>query len=101
MTYAGYALFSFALGVLAIVYASLTRRHTSFVRGIVLSVIYFIASIAGTMNMLPLLQAEAGGKGMLIFLMVFQIGVTFVMAVALYFSLVGGDGLMRQVGLNA
>ncbi|MDY8024188.1 type II CAAX endopeptidase family protein [Paenibacillus polymyxa] len=101
MTYAGYALFSFALGVLAIVYASLTRRHTSFVRGIVLSVVYFIASIAGTMNMLPLLQAEAGGKGMLIFLMVFQIGVTFVMAVALYFSLVGGDGLMRQVGLNA
>ncbi|MHB0860861.1 CPBP family intramembrane glutamic endopeptidase [Paenibacillus sp. SEL3] len=101
MTYAGYALFSFVLGVLAIVYASLTRRHTSFVRGIVLSVIYFIASIAGTMNMLPLLQAEAGGKGMLIFLMVFQIGVTFFMAVALYFSLVGGDGLMRQVGLNA
>ncbi|URJ59449.3 CPBP family intramembrane glutamic endopeptidase [Paenibacillus polymyxa] len=101
MTYAGYALFSFVLGVLAIVYASLTRRHTSFVRGIVLSVVYFIASIAGTMNMLPLLQAEAGGKGMLIFLMVFQIGVTFFMAVALYFSLVGGDGLMRQVGLNA
>ncbi|OAZ46656.1 CPBP family intramembrane glutamic endopeptidase [Paenibacillus polymyxa] len=101
MTYAGYALFSFVLGVLAIVYASLTRRHTSFVRGIILSIVYFIASIAGTMNMLPLLQAEAGSKGMLIFLMVFQVGVTFFMAVALYFSLVGGDGLMRQVGLNA
>ncbi|MGZ0042766.1 CPBP family intramembrane glutamic endopeptidase [Paenibacillus ottowii] len=101
MTYAGYALFSFVLGVLAIVYASLTRRHTSFVRGIILSIVYFIASVAGTMNMLPLLQSEAGSKGMLIFLMIFQIGVTFFMAVAIYFSLVGGDGLMRQIGLNA
>ncbi|MDQ0496171.1 CPBP family intramembrane glutamic endopeptidase [Paenibacillus brasilensis] len=101
MTYAGYALFSLVLGILAIVYASLTRRHTSFVRGIVLSVVYFVATIAGTLNMLPLLQAEAGSKGMLIFLMIFQIGVSLAMAVALYFSLVGGDGLMRQVGLNA
>ncbi|MGW8959039.1 CPBP family intramembrane glutamic endopeptidase [Paenibacillus sp. NPDC055715] len=101
MTYAGYALFSLALGILAIVYASLTRRHTSFVRGIVLSVVYFIASIAGTLNMLPILQAEAGRRGMLVFLMVMQMVITFVMAVSLYFSLVGGDGLMRKIGLNA
>lgn len=101
LTYAGYALFSFVLGVLAIVYAALTRRHTSFVRGIVLSVVYFVATMAGTLNMLPLLQAEAGSRGMLIFLIVLQIGVSFAMAIALYFSLVGGDGLMRQVGLNA
>ncbi|WP_068500545.1 CPBP family intramembrane glutamic endopeptidase [Paenibacillus kribbensis] len=100
MTYAGYALFTFVLAVLAIVYASLTRRHTSFVRGIVLSVVYFVATMAGTLNMLPLLQAEAGSRGMLIFLMVFQVGVSFAMTVALYFSLVGGDGLMRQIGLN-
>ncbi|WP_149094684.1 CPBP family intramembrane glutamic endopeptidase [Paenibacillus terrae] len=101
MTYAGYALFSLVLGILGIVYASLTRRHTSFVRGIVLSIVYFAASMAGTFNMLPILQAEAGGRGALIFLMILQIFITFVMAVSLYFSLVGGDGLMRKVGLNA
>lgn len=101
MTYAGYALFSFVLGVLAIVYASLTRRHTSFVRGIALSVVYFVANMVGTLNMLPLLQAEAGSKGTFLFLMVLQIAISLAMAVALYFSLVGGDGLMRRVGLNA
>ncbi len=101
MTYAGYALLSMVLGILAIVYASLTRRHTSFVRGIVLSIVYFAASMAGTFNMLPVLQAEAGVRGALIFLMILQVVVSFVMAVAIYFSLVGGDGLMRKVGLNA
>lgn len=101
MTYAGYALLSLVLGILAIVYASLTRRHTSFVRGIVLSIVYFAASMAGTFNMLPILQAEAGGQGALIFLMILQVVVSFVMAVAIYFSLVGGDGLMSKVGLNA
>jgi hypothetical protein len=101
MTYAGYAALSFVLGILAIVYAALTRRYTSFLRGIILSVVYFVASIAGTLNLLPVMQAEAGSRGALLFVMILQVVVSLVMAVSLYFSLVGGDGLMRQLGQNA
>jgi len=100
MTYGGYAFLTFVLGVLAIIYSILTRAHTSFKRGIVLSLIYFAASVIGTLNMIPLFQAQGLSNFMLTFLMVMQAGITLVMSATIYLSLVAGDGMWRKIGLN-
>ncbi|AZK46286.1 CPBP family glutamic-type intramembrane protease [Paenibacillus lentus] len=99
-TWAGYALFTFVLGILAIVYSVKTRPFSSFVRGLVLSSIYFIFSMAGAINMLPMLQVEGMGTGILIIGFVIQGLVTLLLAASIYFSLVGGDGLWRKEGFN-
>lgn len=100
LTFAGYAFLSFVLGVLAIVYSALTRRHTSFKRGIFLTSLYFVLSMVGTFNMLPIFEKESTEPFMLIFLLVFQSVSTLFMSIAIYFSLVGGNGLWRQQGIN-
>lgn len=101
LTLLGYGLLTLALGVLAIVYSALTRRYTSFLRGIFLSSFYFIVSMIGTFNMLPALEAEGLSGTPLIIGMIFQGLLTLVMAALLYFSLIGGDGLWRkEAGLN-
>lgn len=101
LTIVGYGLLTFALGVLAIVYSALTRHHTSFKRGIFLSVFYFAVATFSTYNMLPALQAEGlTGFGLTIGMIV-QTFFNLVMAALLYFSLVGGDGLWRKSGVNA
>jgi len=101
LTLLGYGLLTLALGVLAIVYSALTRRYTSFVRGIFLSSFYFIVSMIGTFNMLPALEAEGLSGTPLIIGLIFQGLLTLVMAVLLYFSLIGGDGLWnKESGLN-
>ncbi|MDO7907042.1 type II CAAX endopeptidase family protein [Paenibacillus sp. JX-17] len=96
----GYVVLTFILGVLAIVYSILTRHHTSFARGAALSVIYFVVAMVGTLNMLPALQASGTTGGILVFGMIIQAMYTLVMAVILYLSLVGGDGLWRKQGRN-
>ena len=100
LTFAGYGFLTFVLGILAIVYSALTRRHTSFKRGIFLASLYFVLSIAGTLNMLPSLEKESAEPFILIFLLAFQGLVTLFMSVSIYFSMVGGDGLWRQQGIN-
>lgn len=99
-TWAGYALFSFVLGILAIVYSVKTRPFSSFVRGLVLSSIYFIFSMVGALNMLPLLQKDGLEAVFLIVGFVVQGVVTLLIAASIYFSLVGGDGLWRKQGIN-
>ncbi|MNE02630.1 Sporulation-killing factor biosynthesis protein SkfC [compost metagenome] len=99
LTFAGYGLFSFVLGILAIVYSALTRAHTSFKRGIVLSAIYFILSTVGTINMLPIFQKEDMNQVVLLLGLIFQGIVTLFMSASIYFSLVGGDGLWRKRGI--
>lgn len=100
MTYGGYAFLTFVLGVLAIIYSILTRAHTSFKRGIILSLVYFAASVIGTLNMIPLFQAQGLSSFMLAFLMLMQTGITLVMSATIYLSLVAGDGMWRKIGLN-
>ncbi len=101
MTMLGYGFLTLVLGVLAIVYSALTRRHTSFLRGIFLSSFYFIVSMLSTFNMLPALKAEGLTGTPLIIGLVFQGVLTLIMAALLYFSLIGGDGLWRkEAGLN-
>ncbi|WP_458121363.1 CPBP family intramembrane glutamate endopeptidase [Paenibacillus sp. Z6-24] len=104
LTFAGYGLFTLVLGVLAIVFASLKRKHTSFKRGIVLSLIYCAVSVISVVNMWPYFEASFGGEGygvfMMLFLVALQLILNVMMAVLLYFSLVGGDGLWRERGMN-
>ncbi|WP_334078069.1 type II CAAX endopeptidase family protein [Paenibacillus sanfengchensis] len=100
LTYAGYALFTFVLGILAIVYSALTRAYTSFKRGIVLASVYFLISMGSALNMLPFLESEGVDGALLIFGLVVQGLVTLILAASIYFSLVGGDGLWRKQGIN-
>lgn len=100
LTFAGYALFTFVLGILAIVYSALTRAYTSFKRGIFLASVYFILSLLGTVNMLPYFQKDGIEPGVLIFGFVVQGLLTLFLAASVYFSLVGGDGLWRKNGIN-
>ncbi|MGG6310138.1 CPBP family intramembrane glutamic endopeptidase [Paenibacillus macerans] len=100
LTFAGYALFTFVLGILAIVYSALMRAHTSFKRGIFLASAYFILSTIGTINMLPVFQKDGIEPGVLIFGFIIQGLLTLFLAASVYFSLVGGDGLWRKNGIN-
>lgn len=100
LTYAGYALFTFVLGILAIVYSGLTRAYTSFKRGIVLAAVYFLISMGSALNMLPYLESEGVNGALLMFGLVVQGLVTLILASSIYFSLVGGDGLWRKQGIK-
>ncbi|ANF98166.1 type II CAAX endopeptidase family protein [Paenibacillus bovis] len=104
LTFAGYGLFTLVLGVLAIVFASLKRKHTSFKRGIVLSLIYCAVSVISVVNMWPYFEASFGSQDYGMFMTLFLVGLQLIlnvlMAVLLYFSLVGGDGLWRERGMN-
>ncbi|WP_019635926.1 CPBP family intramembrane glutamic endopeptidase [Paenibacillus fonticola] len=96
----GYALFTFILGILAIIFSVKTRPFSSFVRGIVLSSIYFIFSMVGALNLLPYLQKDGFDPAALIVGFVIQGLLTLLISASIYFSLVGGDGLWRKQGIN-
>lgn len=88
------------LGILAIVYSALTRAHTTFKRGIFLAGAYFVLSVIGTVNMLPVFEKDGLDPIVLTVGFVIQGLVTLILAASVYFSLVGGDGLWRKNGIN-
>lgn len=98
LTYAGYGLLTFVLAILAIIYSAKTRAYTSFKRGAFLSACYFIFSVIGTLNMLPILEQSVLSQSILIKSLIFQFGITLMMSFSIYFSLVSGDGLYRAQG---
>ncbi|WP_454193786.1 CPBP family intramembrane glutamic endopeptidase [Paenibacillus sp. Marseille-Q7038] len=100
MTLAGYGLFTLLLGVLAIIYSVRTRAYTSFKRGIWLSILYFLFTMIGTINLLPTFQAEGYSTAMFIILLSIQALFTLSMTCLVYFSLVAGNGLWRKDGIN-
>lgn len=100
MTLIGYGLFTLLLGVLAIVYSVRTRAFTSFKRGIFLSIIYFLFTMIGTINLLPTFQAEGYSTLILVILLGIQALFTLSMTCLVYFSLVAGNGLWRKDGFN-
>ncbi|MBO7745225.1 CPBP family intramembrane metalloprotease [Paenibacillus sp. MWE-103] len=95
---------SFVLFILAIIYASLYRKHSSFVRGIVISLLFLAMYIVNDVNMKDGLLAGYGetsdGSVLAAAAVLVSCLVTVVMALAVYFSLVGGDGLWRAMGRN-
>lgn len=104
LTIGGYGFFTLVLGVLAIVFASIKRRHTSFKRGILLTIIYCAVSVISVVNMWPYLERLYGGNSygevILLVMVALQLVLNVLMAVLLYFSLVGGDALWRERGMN-
>lgn len=100
LTRYGYGLPTLILGLLALVYSILTRAYTSFTRGVVLSGAFFFITLASNLNMQP--QWEQGTADSLTSAIVNVIYGLYalLMASLLYFSLVGGDGLWKQQGMN-
>ncbi|QHW30720.1 CPBP family intramembrane metalloprotease [Paenibacillus rhizovicinus] len=95
---------SFVLFILAIIYASLYRKHSSFVRGIVISLLFLVMYIVNDISMKDGLLASYGertdGSILAASGVIVTCLVTIIMAIAVYFSLVGGDGLWRAMGRN-
>ncbi len=98
----GYLFMSFVLFVLAIVYAILYRRFTSFKYGIWLTVIFFIAYIIMNMNVLDGIRASLGetpgSDQMVMFTAILTVLMTIPMAASVYISMVAGDGLWKAQG---
>jgi len=102
LTGIGYAFMSFVLGILAIIYAALYRKHTSFTYGIILTVIFFIAYIIVNLGVMDGMIASQGevrlDNFMVISVAITTIVLSVAMAVSVYFSLVAGDGLWKAQG---
>jgi len=101
-----YTLFSFVLGILAIIYAILYRRHTSFKYGSWLTVIATIIYVIVTVGFFKSQFGLEGGfistadPFMLIFLIVVSVVSVIAMAVSYYFSFIAGDGLWKAQGFR-
>ncbi|MBM7567462.1 membrane protease YdiL (CAAX protease family) [Paenibacillus sacheonensis] len=95
---------SFVLFILAIIYASLYRKHSSFVRGIVISLLFLVMYIVNDISMKDGLLAGYGesvdGSMLASAAVIVTCIVTAIMGLAVYFSLVAGDGLWRAMGRN-
>ncbi|GIP24059.1 CPBP family intramembrane glutamic endopeptidase [Paenibacillus sp. J22TS3] len=98
--FGGYALLSFVLGILAIVYSARTRPFASFKRGAFLSVFYFAVNVISVINLMPVLQAQHLSKTALAVLLTVQCLFTIMVSASVYFSLVAGDGLWRKLGYS-
>ncbi len=99
LTGIGYLLMSIILCILAIVYAILYRKFTSFKYGSILTLIFLIAYIIMNINMLDAVIAAQGegmsGNGMKIFTLIITLLLSLVMAGSVYISIVAGDGLWK------
>ncbi|MFB9327384.1 CPBP family intramembrane glutamic endopeptidase [Paenibacillus aurantiacus] len=98
----GSTLMSLVLFILAVIYAALYRKHTSFARGWLLAAIFLGFYLINNFNMIDGLAASFGemenARTVALVGMIVQSFITVVMAAAVYFSLVGGDGLWRSMG---
>jgi hypothetical protein len=104
LTLLGYLLMTIVMFVLAIVYAALYRKHTSFVRGLVLTGIFLAAYLYNTINMSDGIRASLGElpaiDSVMNVTMIVTVLITVGLAVSVYFSLVAGDGLWRSMHRN-
>jgi membrane protease YdiL (CAAX protease family) len=98
----GYMFMSFVLFVLAVIYAVLYRRFTSFKYGIWLTIIFFITYIIMNLNILDGIRASLGenpgSDQMVMFTAIFTVFLTIPMAASVYISIVAGDGLWKAQG---
>ncbi|MFC4102988.1 CPBP family intramembrane glutamic endopeptidase [Paenibacillus xanthanilyticus] len=98
----GSTLMSLVLFILAVIYAALYRKHTSFVRGWLVAAIFLGFYLINNFNMIDGLAASFGemenARTVALIGMIVQSFITVVMAASVYFSLVGGDGLWRSMG---
>lgn len=104
-TYAGYMGFTFIFGILAIIYAILYRKHTSFKYGLWLTVISTIISLLVNFGMMDAqigLSSNTVNDGLIMNMFMYFFVVVSVLfgAVGVYFSFVAGDGLWKAQGFN-
>ncbi|WP_172255503.1 CPBP family intramembrane glutamic endopeptidase [Saccharibacillus deserti] len=100
MTYGGYMLLTFVLGVLAIIYAFVLKKYASFTRGIFLSLFYYAVSVFAVFNSRPYFEGTSYSDLLFIVSLVIQILFGLFMAASLYFSFVAGDAMWRSQGRN-
>jgi len=97
----GFILPQIILFILAIIYAGSYSSHTSFRRGIFLSVAFFVLYAGLTFNMIPGLRAGTWDAGVNIgdnVNLVVSLVTYAAMALLTYFSAVGGDGVWKSMG---
>lgn len=103
---AGFILPQLLMLALAIVYAIVLRKKTSFRRGAFLSVIFFLLYAVFYFNMIPgfraglLAEGETSSPAILIAMLIANLVVLAGMTLLTYFSAVAGDGLWRSMGAN-
>ncbi|GGG75577.1 CPBP family intramembrane glutamic endopeptidase [Paenibacillus radicis (ex Gao et al. 2016)] len=86
--------------VLAIIYAVLYRRHTTFKRGLFISALFTIFYIYSNLDMMDGIMAQSGeeimtDQGKLV-MQIITVVMLVPVALAVYFSLVAGDGMWRS-----
>ena len=99
----GYLLPQVLLFVFAIIYAGTHGRHTSYRRGIFLSLAFFVLYAIFTINIIPGLRAATWDSGIRIgdnLNLTISLVTYAAMALLTYFSAVGGDGLWKSMGLS-
>ncbi|AJY75787.1 CPBP family intramembrane glutamic endopeptidase [Paenibacillus beijingensis] len=98
----GSLLLSAVLFILAIVYAALYRKHTSFKRGWLISAIFLAFYVVNNLNMMDGIRASMGeslnAELYAIIAVTVTMGITLLLGASCYFSLVAGDGLWRAMG---
>ncbi|OMF84826.1 CPBP family intramembrane glutamic endopeptidase [Paenibacillus sp. FSL R7-0337] len=97
LTLYGYGLPTLLLGLLALIYGILRRKHTSWKRGIFLSSVHFLIMMVSSYNVVSETgsgSAEARVTALVMFII--YVLYSLLMSLLLYFSLVGGDGLWRS-----
>lgn len=104
LTGIGYVLMSIVLCILAIIYAILYRKFTSFKYGIVLTIIFLATYIIMNLNMLDAIRASQGelltSDGVIVVTAIITVLLSIAMAGSIYISIVAGDGLWKAQGRN-
>ncbi|WP_424766364.1 lysostaphin resistance A-like protein [Paenibacillus sp. sgz302251] len=102
LTGIGYLCMSIVLGILAIIYAVLYRKFTSFKYGIVLTIIFFITYVIMNLNVLDGIRASMGemdaADSAILITAIFTVFLAIPMAGSIYISLIAGDGLWKAQG---
>ncbi|KIL41229.1 hypothetical protein SD70_08180 [Gordoniibacillus kamchatkensis] len=95
--------FMLLMAAAGFIYAVLYRKHVSFGRGVVLTLVYAAFYCLNNLNMLPALKAGQGSGASTqdtIINVMFVNFVTLLMAIGVYISYVSGMELWRRVGWN-
>lgn len=99
--YAGFTLFSFVLGIAALVYMIVRRKDVHFKRGILMSVIFFVIYCVNVANMYPWLVSQYGNKAAVAIGIFITCLYMALLAGIIYISLGAGDQMWRSVGFRS
>lgn len=102
----GFLFFTAAMGITALVLAIIHRKRVYWSRGLFLTAVFFFLYVVMNLNVTDaVLAAEGASEGapealMNAIMILFVIGVSFLMAAAVWFSLLSGDQQWRMKGFH-